>query len=228
MANSRVCSIPDCGKPYCARGYCSNHYKSIIQKDYKPPTRPCAIHGCKNVARGRHYCLRHYKRLYKYGDPLAGSTEWGAAQAHLEELVDLAKTDECVPWPYSCSPQGQGQIRVNGKLLLVARIVCERRHGPPPTPKHQAAHSCGKGHEGCANWNHLSWKTQKENEADKIGHGTARGYGNSRGVKLYPAEVREIRRLRDLGIQGPVIGRIFGIQRQTVYAISARRLWPRL
>jgi len=29
MANSRLCSIPDCGKTHLAKGYCVSHYKRL-------------------------------------------------------------------------------------------------------------------------------------------------------------------------------------------------------
>lgn len=51
--------------------------------------------------------------------------------------------------------------------------MCQKAHGDPPSPKHDAAHSCGRGHEGCVNPNHLSWKTKKQNQADRITHGTS-------------------------------------------------------
>lgn len=31
MANSRLCSIPDCGKPLTARGYCGAHYRRMLK-----------------------------------------------------------------------------------------------------------------------------------------------------------------------------------------------------
>lgn len=51
------------------------------------------------------------------------------------------------------------------------RIVCETFRGPPPSPRHQAAHDDGdKTHNHIGN---LFWKTPKENAADKVRHGTA-------------------------------------------------------
>jgi hypothetical protein len=61
-----------------------------------------------------------------------------------------------------------------GDTLYAHRLMCQLAHGDPPTPDHIAAHSCGRGHEGCVNPNHLSWKTYSENELDKRVHGTTR------------------------------------------------------
>lgn len=71
---------------------------------------------------------------------------------------------------------GAAQINLGGRSVIVARMVCEEVNGPPPTPAHQAAHSCGKGHLGCITPQHLRWATQVENEADKLIHGTHNRY----------------------------------------------------
>lgn len=94
------------------------------------------------------------------------------------------------------------------------RIMCILAHGEPPTPKHIAAHSEGCGHLGCVNRNHLSWKTQEENEADKKRHGTARcGRGNR--TNLTPADVDEMRAAKGI-ITAAVIGKKFGLTRAGV------------
>ena len=194
MADKALCSIPDCGKPYCARGYCSTHYKRIIQKGYKrPPTAPCKIEGCGRFSHGHGFCIKHYKRYLKYGDPLAGSTDWGAAQTFYEGLLTHTDREKCLIWPFYRNWTGYGQIRRNKKLYLVSRLVCVVVHGEPPTPKHEAAHLCGKGHEGCVNPNHLAWKTSAENNADKVAHGTHNRGQKHPFAKLTNAQVRHLR-----------------------------------
>lgn len=76
--------------------------------------------------------------------------------------------NECLEWPYSGNNWGYGQLTVAGRLVVASRFVCEIAHGDPPTPEYQAAHSCGNGHLGCVNPQHLRWATPKENSADKI------------------------------------------------------------
>ncbi len=117
----------------------------------------------------------------------------GAPLAFLAQAL-LADTDQCIRWPFSGNGQGWGKVYVDGRLQVASRVVCERTHGAPPTRKHQAAHSCGKGHEGCINPRHIRWATRAENEADKLLHGTqSRGARNSQAV-LTEADVREIRK----------------------------------
>ena len=96
----------------------------------------------------------------------------GEPMRYFREVVLAYDGNECQTWPYARSDRGYGQVYQDGRVEYVHRMVCEERHGPPPTPKHDAAHSCGKGHEGCVTKRHLSWKTHKENMADAIEHGT--------------------------------------------------------
>ena len=91
-----------------------------------------------------------------------------AARTFLEEVVFTYEGDECLVWPYGKNSAGYGSLPDG----LVTRMACEIENGPPPTDKHQAAHTCGKGHEGCCARKHLVWKTHKENHADRKLHGT--------------------------------------------------------
>jgi hypothetical protein len=59
------------------------------------------------------------------------------------------------------------------RRVSVSRLVCEAFHGPAPSPIHQAAHENGRNQENLAS--NLSWKTPKENDQDKIRHGSLRG-----------------------------------------------------
>lgn len=99
--------------------------------------------------------------------------------------------DYCLIWPFARGDNGYGSFGRQGKFIYTHRYICELVKGPPPTPEHQAAHSCGRGHEGCVNPKHLSWKTRAENQLDRREHGTENRVWN----KLTPDDVAEIRRL---------------------------------
>lgn len=76
--------------------------------------------------------------------------------------------DECLPWPFSRQPSGYGSFGYLGKLHYAHRFICEATHGPPPSPKHHAAHSvCWRGQEGCVNNRHITWQTPSENAIDR-------------------------------------------------------------
>lgn len=93
---------------------------------------------------------------------------------YFREVVVGYTGDDCLLWPFSKSNKGYGTINHDGRNLTVSRFLCAEVNGPPPTPDHVAAHSCGRGHTGCVNPRHLRWATRTENEADKIIHGTKR------------------------------------------------------
>ena len=134
----------------------------------------CIVNGCNNLsARWRlGYCGAHYKRWYRHGDPLSGGTPKRELQRYLADVVLKFVGEECLEWPYTQNGVGYGQIRKGHKKLLVSRIVCEAVNGPPPTPQHEVAHNCGRGHLGCCNPQHLRWATRAENQADRRIHGT--------------------------------------------------------
>jgi hypothetical protein len=99
--------------------------------------------------------------------------------------------------------------------------MCEHRNGPPPTDKHQAAHSCGRRHEGCVNPHHLSWKTNSENHKERYEQS---GFVPSR--KLTPAEVDEIRALKDRSKIEDVVKQ-YGVSYNNIRSIWAGRLWKK-
>lgn len=121
-------------------------------------------------------------------DLLADLIEETPAKRWLRKHLDHEDREFCVIWPFCRAQNGYPQI---GKAkLTVTRIMCERRHGPPPTPEHQAAHSRNNGHNGCVNQWHLDWKTPAENQLDRGDKGTRRR------TKLTPEQVDEIRAMK--------------------------------
>ena len=188
----------------------------------------CSVPGCDKQVRRRGWCNAHYHRWVRHGDPSGGSaprgSSYGSPARFFHEVV-LAYTEaDCLIWPYDRGTNGYGAMRIGRRKHLVSRKACEVRHGPPPTPKHEAAHSCGKGHLGCVNQMHLNWKMPKENHADKIAHGT-----NIRGerhtmAKLTEPDVIKIREMSGLMSQAE-IARRFGVCQQSVSAIITGANW---
>jgi hypothetical protein len=132
--------------------------------------------------------------------------------------------DGCLTWPFAKDRDGYGQIRVNGRTVVVSRYVCELVNGPAPTPKHEAAHSCGNGDKGCIAPDHLDWKTPSENNADKLIHGTInRGERNGK-AKLSEAAVREIIAMKGKEMQIKLAEK-FGVSNKTVSDIHTGRKW---
>lgn len=104
-------------------------------------------------------------------------TQWNKGQGKaIKWLQENAAYDgdNCLTWPFG-KCEGYGMFGVNGDHWYAHRFMCKLVHGEPPTPAHVAAHECGKGHLGCVNPKHLSWKTISENQKDRSKHGTSDG-----------------------------------------------------
>lgn len=166
-------------------------------------------------------------RWHTHGDATVVLTQQSKAGDPLKFLDDLPSSGTaCVTWPYAKNNRGYAQINIEGKKWLATRIVCERTHGPAPTPDHVAAHDCGKGHLGCiAPW-HLQWKTPEENRADMHLHGTI-SRGDRHATKLNSYVVRSIRTLLPTMAQSTIAER-FGISQSMVSQISTGKAWGHL
>lgn len=148
----------------------------------------------------------------------------GAAVKWLRDHVGY-QGDDCLQWPFCREGRvGRGLLGYNGRQWWAHRLMCKFAHGEPPTPKHQAAHSCGKGHYGCVNPRHLSWKTNSENQIDRRKNGSMlrNQHGNRGG--LTKEQVDRIHSLRREGVTQVEIGRRLGVSLGCVqYWLKYRR-----
>lgn len=188
----------------------------------------CSVSGCCNtLIVAKDFCDKHYRRFRAHGDPLAGRTPVGEQTRYFNDVVLQYDGNGCLTWPYNRNPKGYGQMsRIgagSGKKDLVHRRVCEEVNGPPPTPEHEAAHSCGKGRQGCCAKRHLSWKTSGGNTADKYLHGTvARGEMIS---KLTEDDVRKIRVRLSNGEPQTAIAKDYPVSHKTISKIHVEETW---
>lgn len=119
----------------------------------------------------------------------------------------------CLIWPFGRDgTSGRGSLQINGRSQYAHRVMCTLAHGEPPTPEHEAAHSCGNGHLACINPNHLSWKTVSENHLDMSQHGGRRSYP---GKVLNDEQVAEIRALQGKELQ-KVVAERYGVSAPTI------------
>lgn len=151
-------------------------------------------------------------------------TKKGDAKRYLDNVVLTFNSDLCLIWPFNKDGNGYGSISLNGRRWPVHRYLCTVFNGDPPTLKHEAAHSCGRGHIGCVNKRHVSWKTRTDNQADRLLHGTdCRGERNPR-AKLTETDVREIRSLNGIEASANIASR-FGVSQSLVCNIWKGRVW---
>ena len=150
----------------------------------------------------------------------------GRISRHAERLRDefieqalVTETNDCIIWPFSLQTDGYAAFRG----LIVSRVICERAYGPPPTPKHETAHSCRQS-RACVNPRHLRWDTRKGNMADTIPHGTqTRGQKIGWG-KLTEADVLKIR-AQDGTIPRQVLADLYSVDKSTICLIANRKSW---
>lgn len=183
---SRQCEVDGCLRPNYYGNLCLAHYQrkrrtgdvqAHIPIVIRDPTRICQVEGCGRPQKGQGYCKAHWMRVRTHGDAQAGLPIFKKAASAWIASHATYSGDECLIWPFARTAGGRGSVtrRVVGMgkgNISASRAMCILAHGDPPTPKHVAAHTCGKGHEACVNPRHLRWATPKENAADTLRHGT--------------------------------------------------------
>jgi hypothetical protein len=186
--------------------------------------RICSISDCGKPHYGKGWCVSHYTRWRRNGAPELGRATHGVPMQWLLEHVSHSGI-ECLIWPFGRLTNGYVTVRLDGKSRIGSRVMCELAHGTPPTPKHEAAHACGKGHLGCINPKHLSWRLPAENAQDKLKHGTSPRGENSPSCVLTASQVLEICSLLDSGVGQSELGRRYGVSNYTIFSIHKGRNW---
>ena len=156
------CKINGCNRMARALGYCIKHYLQEKHTRVK-----CSIVGCNAGVVSFGLCNKHYLRQKRHG-----STDivFHHAKEFFDNVVLKYQGDACLMWPFPWSESDYyPKMRYRGKSMKVHRAVCLEMYGPPPDGKPEAAHSCGKGIDGCCNPKHLRWASRAENMADRYG-----------------------------------------------------------
>ena len=231
MAKRALCAVDGCCKISEKREWCGKHY--IRWAKFGSPTAggperrasgtKCSVDGCGGKLHSGGFCGKHFMRNKAHGNPLTVLPRSRPAI----EWIDQHKAyqhEECLTWPFAVNSNGRGKIGGHGPQMSAPRAMCIAAHGEPPTPEHQAAHSCGNGHNGCMNQKHLRWATHAENMADRDFHGkTVRGTRTNTN-KLTEDQVHEIR--RRIGTQSNIsLAREFGVSGTMICDIKKGRAW---
>jgi len=182
----------------------------------------CEVPNCDRDAKICQMCPAHFRRFKRHGDPFGGRLSKGARLKWLTANADHAREGCLIP-DFLGSPN-YWQFRKEGKNIGAHRWMCEQRHGPAPTKRHQAAHCCGNGHLGCVNPKHLRWALPIENNADKLEHGTQPLGEGTGSAKLSAEEVAKIRDMAD-AYRAKDIAAMFGVSRSNINSILARKTW---
>lgn len=181
----------------------------------------CSVSGCGKNSKSKGLCSMHYRRMSLYGDLSANHRDGQVWK--LIDAITVNPADECIPWRRSVNAAGYARAQMNGREVRVSRVICEREYGPPPTPFHHAAHSCGNS--VCVNPRHIRWATPQENIDDKKIHGTnLRGSRHGLSV-LTEGQVRVIKQQLSKGVKQRQLASEFEVSPSTIYAIAAGKNW---
>jgi hypothetical protein len=143
-----------------------------------------------NRAQGTLHLAPNVRRCGEMTDLLADLVRETPAKRWLRKYLDHQDKEFCLIWPFRRAQNGYAQV--GAARVVPTRVMCEYRNGPAPTPEHQAAHSCGNGHNGCVNPWHLNWRTRSENQFERYQH---QGRRMPR-YRLRPEQVDEIRSMK--------------------------------
>jgi hypothetical protein len=182
----------------------------------------CSIPDCGKKAIARGWCTAHWTRWSRHGDPLKGGVAKGKTIEFFENALRF-NGEECLIWPYAKDANGYAQINFEGKVRYVQREICLKIYGSPPKD-YIAAHSCGNGHKGCVNPNHLRWASKKENYQDAVMHKTSLRGDRHAISKINHTDISKILFMRESMTQKQVAEH-FGVCRQTISDIERNRRW---
>lgn len=226
-----ICVVDSCEKEARTSGLCSGHYHRLKRYGdplHVPPPRPvskCSIDGCDGDVSGQGYCRKHYARFRRHGDPLAGGIDYGAANKFVLETAQRSCVPDCITWPFGKNSDGRGRVNIGGISMNADVAILIAAKGEKPTPKHECCHSCGNGHLGCVNPDHMYWGTRKENVADAIAHGTSYTLhvpiGETHPSAKYEDDLIDtaMRRLKN-GERPSLVARSLGISSSYIYELS--------
>lgn len=185
----------------------------------------CAANECQNTVKGgRRYCSKHATRLRNHGSLSTnirpGQRRMPRAQRFWAKVAITADDSRCWEWQAHRSPQGYGKFRGEQSTLAThyAWFLAYGRW----TDK-LLRHTCDN--PPCVNVRHLIEGSHMDNMLDmKIRKRSTTGMRSGK-AKLTDQDVREIRRLREIGIGQRKVARRFGVSHTNIGAIERRETW---
>lgn len=152
-------------------------------------------------------------------------------KAYTKGLITLAEiyantvtgVNGCIEWTGSTARNGYGQVRRQGKLVTVTRLVMHLKHAFPLESKLFVLHHCDNPR--CINEKHLYIGTRKDNVRDRLLRNRGTKGTSVPCAKLNERIVREIFKESKRGMSGRAIARKIGVAQTTVNNVLKRFTW---
>lgn len=183
----------------------------------------CSIAGCSSPHLAKGLCGLHYQRRRRYGDPNESRHAANGSRLRFLQANVGYDGDGCLFFPGV--KRTRQSVEFEGAEWKASRLMCRLAHGTPPSDRHEAAHSCGKGDLGCIHPLHLRWATKIENESDKVRHGTLLNGEAHPKAKLSMAQIRCVRLRIERGETQASVARAFGISETQISRIKNKKHW---
>lgn len=143
------------------------------------------------------------------------------------QKVDIGSPDVCWPWLGSTRDAGHGAWNYksyrNG-TKIASREIFKLFKGDPG--ELYVCHSCGNAH--CCNPKHLYAGTPKQNQEDRVKHGTDIKGSKCKTSKLKEEEVIKIKELIKKKVKLKYIAEIYKVSESTIKAIKQNRNWAHI
>jgi len=134
-------------------------------------------------------------------------------------LPRIEKTQTCWLWTGGRFNDGYGSVWYEGKSMGVHRLTYLLNKGSIPEG-HVIRHACNT--PLCVNPEHLEVGTHQDNINDKVRANRQAKGGEHGRAKLTPEQAKEI---RCSPLSNPVLGKLYGVDRRTCYAIKKGVVW---
>lgn len=138
-------------------------------------------------------------------------------------LIDrLVAEGDCLVWPLRRCDRGYGDVKIDGRMQRVHRVVYEQEIGPI-APGMLVCHTCDN--PPCARPEHLFQATPAGNSADMVAKRRQAARERHGRARLTAAEVQILRVLRDLGASWRELARWFHVAPSTIRFAYSGKNW---
>lgn len=141
-----------------------------------------------------------------------------------EIMLNIKKTGEnCFEWTGSVARNGYGQIRRNGKLITVTRLIMHLVHGFNLKSKKFILHHCDNPR--CVNPKHLYVGNAKDNMKDKVLRNRQKKGDAIPNSVLDDNKVRRIRELHAEGLSHRAIAKLLKVSHYPIGQVLRNETW---